>query len=956
MPRVLIFFETSNYGGICWERLTEFYLRTTSKDRYPLDAFTPRKSHTKIDERDINDFNRLKLAPVTKRNPNVALAQSERGQISIFFSASLVVIVSIVAFVINIGLFVKAKINLQNATDAAAFSGAAVQARQLTKIAYLNWEMRNIYKEWLYKYYVVGNLNIDDVENPKTSGVMDFRLKPDQNHLTNVVTNDQFNIPAVCIHISGGQTNICKRYAIPGFPEFGNTGLPGASEASRAFMDTLIGTKVADCVDRTRLNMSVGIMWNYNVLGNSFDESIAGQGPAILSDRQGAWPKAVEVAIRIRNLEFVMNRKAETSGICINGTTNAGLTRCKKSITEISQERMLGNERIVKAFYSGYRNLGNEADDEMKQSFTLSEISPKPYFNQNLNNNSNLLVKTPYEKQWVDLKLMMVNYATFYAAMIPRADSATSGACDISKVAIPVPGYPMGFYKNPDVLTYYAVKGEAEFLGMFNPFKTGPVKLQAYAAAKPMGGRIGPMLFTQKENQDFLTSRTDNAKFRSVPYMASYDFRGVTIRNQTYTGEEFLPGLPLPTNSNKPPGQFWLDNPGKPIGGLVADASGVQFGLPNLVYDYQTPFQPTGYSPASDAIHTIAAANPSTDKEVGLFSRFQFNKFRGTALSGQVTPNVLDEEVARVRAPTLYESSNYLIPSPNDFNIANGLDSFGLIGGDGEALSNGIKRYRGKIFAPLFRDGANDQADLLYLTKNEVEMAIFNFMRAQVTGIRKYKMAMNRAAMEIDRQKTLTAGSAINSAAGYERAAKAVSDIDFTNPDVDQMPASCKSLSGQFLYFYYGGPVSANEAPSDSTNCPKPLGSLFQEYFAKNTKDAGYDPTYYEFQLSWPEGSAATNITTMSAYTPGPLTGATIDGKHVNPINGNVDNMRRNFYSTKLIRLDSLQPGSGDKWDSTFPIHSEGSANSASGDTAQTAFKNPLDFNSVDADISSIKY
>ena len=36
------------------------------------------------------------------------------------------------AFVINVGLFVKAKINLQNATDASAFEGAAVQARQMT--------------------------------------------------------------------------------------------------------------------------------------------------------------------------------------------------------------------------------------------------------------------------------------------------------------------------------------------------------------------------------------------------------------------------------------------------------------------------------------------------------------------------------------------------------------------------------------------------------------------------------------------------------------------------------------------------------------------------------------------------------------------------------------------------------------------------------------------------------
>ena len=261
----------------------------------------------------------------------MALTQNEQGQISIFFSASLVVMITIVAFVINVGLFVKAKINLQNATDAAAYAGASVQARQLSKIAYLNWEMRNVYKEWMYKYYVIGNLNIEDVENPGSDGVMSFTLKEDVNVLSGVVTKDQFNIPTVCIHIAGSKTNICKRYSVPGLPEFGSSNLPGAEEASRAFMDTLISTKINDCIDRTRLNMAVANTWTYNVLGNSMDESIAGKGPAILADRQGAWPRAVELAMRIRNLEYVMNRPAVTSGVCHNGSTD--LTRCNTSIS-----------------------------------------------------------------------------------------------------------------------------------------------------------------------------------------------------------------------------------------------------------------------------------------------------------------------------------------------------------------------------------------------------------------------------------------------------------------------------------------------------------------------------------------------------------------------------------------------------------------------------------------------
>ena len=186
------------------------------------------------------------MALVAKRNQIMALNNSQRGQISIFFSASLVVFISIIAFVINVGLFVKAKINLQNATDASAFAGAAVQSRQLTKIAYLNWEMRNIYKEWMYKYYVVGSLNTPMVENTTTSlscggkKCMDFRLAADKDAISGRVNFDPYNVPAVCVHIAGSKTNICKRYAVPGLPEFGGYNIPGTEEASRSFIDVLI--------------------------------------------------------------------------------------------------------------------------------------------------------------------------------------------------------------------------------------------------------------------------------------------------------------------------------------------------------------------------------------------------------------------------------------------------------------------------------------------------------------------------------------------------------------------------------------------------------------------------------------------------------------------------------------------------------------------------------------------
>ena len=900
----------------------------------------------------------------------VANSTSERGQISIFFSASIIVLISIIAFVINIGLFVKAKINLQNATDAAAFAGASVQARQLTKIAYLNWEMRNIYKEWMYKYYVVGNLNIADVENPAGAGTMSFRLQTDRDAISGASTADPFNFPAVCIHLANSKTNICKRYAIPGLPEFGSSNLPGAEEASRAFMDVLISSKVNDCIDRTRLNMLVNLTWAFNVLVNQdLDNILVRQGPAILANRQGAWPQAVELAMRMRNLERAVNREAESSGICEN--PGSALASCTKNIEAIVQDKKLGSERVTKAFYSGLRNLGNEVDSEMKDSFTLTEIPPRPVESQGLRASASYLLipeRAQYPKQYLDLHLMMVNYATFYAAMIPRASSSQSGACDVSKVAIPIPGYPLGFYKNPELLTYYAVRGEAAFSGMFNPFNSEVIRLTAYAAAKPFGGRVGPMLFLQRPGTSFFVGRNDAANRRSIPYISSLNLSSMPARGgQTLGNGRFIPGLPLPINFDEDvPGYFWLKNETTPLGG-APQGGDVQFGIPNMVYEYETPFTSTGYSSNTDRLHVITPAATPNDKPIGLFSKSQFAAFKGTRLTGNLTQEMLEDEIARVRAATVYETANYLIPTPNKLNIDNQIDSFGAISGRPRARANGVQSYSVNFFAPLY---STQQDDVLWRTSADVVRTIFDYIRTQETAMTKYRASLNRAAQSIYDMRYNVAAEAGGSIPGYEKAAAGVSDITFSTTQgnaasvMNQKPKSCASLAGQFLEFFAGGQLGSQV--ENNAGCPESLGNLLNTYFS--TVNANYNPNYYKFEYNYlpanlNKGRATPKeLSLFSAYVPGPMTGVGNDGLFVNPIEGsNIrEKMRRNFYSTKFVPLDSLQKGNPgfDERNSGFPIYSEGRLQQAGSgaDTSQSDFKNPLDAASLGIDLSGIKY
>ena len=102
-----------------------------------------------------------KIERMKKRGDFRQKPQSIRGQISVMVGVMITTFILFFAFVINTGMLVNAKINLQNAADLAAYAGASVQARQLTQISYLNYEMRRQWKKFLFRIYVLGNMAQD---------------------------------------------------------------------------------------------------------------------------------------------------------------------------------------------------------------------------------------------------------------------------------------------------------------------------------------------------------------------------------------------------------------------------------------------------------------------------------------------------------------------------------------------------------------------------------------------------------------------------------------------------------------------------------------------------------------------------------------------------------------------------------------------------------------------------
>ncbi|AUN97005.1 hypothetical protein C0V70_02565 [Bacteriovorax stolpii] len=845
------------------------------------------------------------------------MIKSNRGQLSIFMGVTLLLVMGMLAFIVNVGLFVKAKINLQNAVDAAAFSGAATQARQLSNIAYVNWEMRNTYKEWMFKYYILGQMGlVKGVNNNLSDNVLssntrvNYILKTPNADVSgsNLGSGgnayDKYNVPTICIH-NNSSNDICTLYNLPGIPRFPAIGVAGISEIHEAFVNKLVEEKGANCSARTQINFLAALSWAYS----SGLKEIPG-APLIATNRTGAWPEALELAMRMRNLEMIVNRPP-VAEITANNMNN---------FASVGQNIGL-NERPTKAFMSAFRNLGGGkykdnissggvAQDELAATFKLTEISPQP-FQAPEKSVSGFLIPTTFTypgessmtaltKHYLDLQAVPVNYATMFSTFATtrnefESNVAMESSCFVSKSAMPVPGYLLGFVKNPAVVTYYAVKGEAEFTGLFFPRlqgdQSGSFKLTAYAAAKPYGGRIGPRLFNFTDGDRSVVPREDE-NARSSSYIGG-------IRIQVSTG--YAPGMPIPSSET-----FWANDLNSLVGGVPGSGSPISYGIPNMIYDFDTDSdlaaQNTGGVTRIQTITPRISAFMSTQESQGLYNSYQVRKLK-QALGGDFTgKNMTSSDLIRAlvsaRRVTKYDAANYMIP---DFSH------------DGEAKSNAAPRvkktldpntgmpnsFQYQLFAPLLGP------ELLYKTSSEVGTIVMTYMSANQGAIEAYTAALLEVARKIyslDQGKgnstnlSAQAGQSIHAnAAGGSAIPPEISSPDPTSP------AGCNhgDMASKFYHFFTKSQIQCGIVP---------LESLMIEYIDKKVNqpngDLFYTTSYY---------NPLPNNTTMTAYYPGMRQGGGADATAQNPIGVTTDtgtySLRRNFYSTKFVALNKLISG-----------------------------------------------
>ncbi len=853
---------------------------------------------------------------------------SQAGQLSIFLGIVMLIVVSMIAFIVNVGLFVKAKINLQNAVDSAAYAGAATQARQLTNIAHLNWEIRNTYKEWMFKYYVLGQMGLPNIRsNPPTqlgAPGMNFTLKqfspPGVGSiiLTDANNFDRFNVPSICIHFGQFNHNICEIYDVPGLPRFPAPGLPNIQQAHEDFLDSITATKSKDCSFRSNVNFATALQWAYGTQTQVIDGATL-----IASDRMGAWPQALELGMRMRNLEYIVNIPPHPQSICTESQPGC-VTFDSISVNENNPLLSAFSERTSKAFMSAYRSLAggvDKANRDLAINFKLTELKPEPFV-ANENTVSTFLIPSGKNypttgepantKYYLDLQAYPVNMVTFYTSFITQDSTFQSsgggtaitveGTCAGTKTALPVPGYLMGFVKNPEVMTYYAVKGETKYIGLFYPFTAEGVDLAAYSAAKPFGGRIGPRLFSFNDTQSGVKARDDSDNKISSAYAAGI--------KADVTG--FTPGFPLPVDSATVP--FWVSSPDDVIGGVPAsNADQAKFVVPNILYDATPGAAQSSLTEQKGANVTKVliiekrdnAASFNAGEVVGLWNPNQFQSLKANLPEGlgsaPMTASQVNEAMEKARRPTWYEALNYTIPtfseSPKADTGQEAMFTVPLtdIVGSGPG---GNRIYA--LFAPLFGENT------LYEDLPAIEKVIQDYINSNDKAVKTFTDALKDAAEQIRSKGSTDSSGARN----YEEAADTIYD-DVAGLSISSSNCDAASMAAKFDQFFL----------RDSSVCGiDPLKKTFVEYVNKSQSDDEFAQrpyaTFYRSSLivgdEFNNGeigiTGPSNLDVSTGYVPGTRqTGTELGGERAAISGDEISrSLKRNSYSTKFFAVEKV--------------------------------------------------
>ena len=126
-----------------------------------------------------------------------------QGQVAIFVALIFQIVFILFALMINVGLLVHHKINLQQSTDLAAYYGAMKQAEMLNVVAHVNFQVRQAYKLLTWRYRILGTFGMQN-----QAGGVDVEYPIKHEHASNTLVYNPASETFVCPNNGLGPNDI----------------------------------------------------------------------------------------------------------------------------------------------------------------------------------------------------------------------------------------------------------------------------------------------------------------------------------------------------------------------------------------------------------------------------------------------------------------------------------------------------------------------------------------------------------------------------------------------------------------------------------------------------------------------------------------------------------------------------------------------------------------------------
>ncbi|MBN8535506.1 MAG: Tad domain-containing protein [Deltaproteobacteria bacterium] len=450
---------------------------------------------------------------------NKSFLTGNKGQVALFVALSFQVLFLFFAMIINVGLLVNHKINLQNSVDMAAYYGASKQAELLNSIAHINYQMRQSWKLLSWRYRVLGSAGDDslhpyDHRHGRIKPEMDIEYSNDPNGPDAALGN--FLSPPFCItynpfneRIVPKNESTCKRTLSPTI----------AQEIIRLFnppsvVASFIG--IASVTKAITKNMKDSALSRCEIMGPYNYMTI---GSFMIGYQLDQYVRRVSISRISRSMSRQKNDFLDIEG---NSVLAGAEETLKRNLTEANK----GSTKLSFELYNSlaHNGCGNLPSDTETPAPWLSEVRVFPsifYLDLEKCDDKNTsqvsyspknfdLVNTSNIDDINNKKSLPESYFTLLKTQ-PEIKERIKYIAQTLSLYNDKYRFVIGMEKNPWCQAYVGFKASAN---PKIPFAPSNLTLTASAFAKPFGGRIGPWYYKNwskgsPESSGDIDDRTD---------------------------------------------------------------------------------------------------------------------------------------------------------------------------------------------------------------------------------------------------------------------------------------------------------------------------------------------------------------------------------------------------------------------------------------------------------------